>query len=80
MRDIIWTVIIVWLVIKLVDFFRSFQTKKVFSNSQNNYRDPFQQQSRSNQSSSKENKKDVKQAIKKSIDKEGDYVDYEDVK
>ncbi|MCA0431526.1 MAG: DUF4834 family protein [Bacteroidetes bacterium] len=71
MRDIIWTVIIVWLIYKLITIFKSVENnkQKVYS-SQNNTsatQNPYKKNSNAN-------------AIKKGVDKEGDYVDYEEIK
>lgn len=68
-KDLIWTLIIVWLVYKLIDVFRASSSKKqtVYSQTGSN--------SKSNQA--KPNKHN---AIKKGADKEGDYVDFEEIK
>ncbi len=76
MRDIIWTLIVVWLIYKLVDIFRG-STKKSFANNSNS------QNTQSNQNNTTTNfsaKKDPKEVIQKSADKEGDYVDFEEIK
>ena len=75
MRDIIWTLIVVWLVYKLVDIFKS-SPKKSYANNSSNPNTNYQSQDRTNFSS----KKDTKEAIQKSADKEGDYVDFEEIK
>ncbi|MDO8998348.1 MAG: hypothetical protein Q7W45_01185 [Bacteroidota bacterium] len=72
MKDVIWTLIIVWLIYKLVDIFKS-SPKKSFVNNNN----------QSNTTESKVNfstKKDSKDIVQKSADKEGDYVDFEEIK
>lgn len=76
MRDIIWTLIVVWLIYKLVDIFRG-STKKSFANNSSN------QNTTNNQTNTSTNfstKKDPKDVIQKSADKEGDYVDFEEIK
>jgi hypothetical protein len=67
MRDVIWTVIAIWVIYKLVDIFRASGSKKAPA-----YQDTTIPK--------KEVKKDVRTAINKGADKEGEYVDYEDVK
>lgn len=77
MRDIIWTLIIVWLIYKLVDIFKG-SAKKSFagnnSNTQNNQSNTY------NSGANYTAKKDTKEAIQKSADKEGDYIDFEEIK
>jgi hypothetical protein len=78
MRDVIWTLIVIWLIYKLVDIFKSSSKKSYVNNSstQNN-------QTQSQQTSSKttfSTKKDSKDVIQKSADKEGDYIDFEEIK
>ncbi|MCA6436835.1 MAG: hypothetical protein ACK5QC_07115 [Bacteroidota bacterium] len=68
-KDLIWTLIIVWLVYKLIDVFRASHSKKqtVYSQTGSN---PKSNQEKPNKHS----------AIKKGADKEGDYVDFEEIK
>ncbi len=77
MRDIIWTLIIVWLIYKLVDIFKG-SSKRSFagnnSNSQSNQNQTY------NSNTNYTSKKDTKEAIQKSADKEGDYIDFEEIK
>lgn len=78
MRDIIWTLIVVWLIYKLVDIFKN-TTKKSFVNNsqnQNNTNQNHQTETKTNFSV----KKDSKDVIQKSADKEGDYIDFEEIK
>lgn len=73
MRDVIWTLIVIWLIYKLVDIFRG-STKKSFVNNST---------TQSQQTESKTtftSKKDPKEVIQKSADKEGDYIDFEEIK
>lgn len=76
MRDIIWTIVVIWFVYKLVDVFKSFTSKRSVPSGR--ARDPenptpsppppFQQ------------KKDIKGAIQKHLNNDGEYVDFEEVK
>jgi len=75
MRDIIWTLIVIWLIYKLVDIFRG-STKKSFVNNSSSQNTQDQQ----SQSSNFTTKKVPKEVIQKSADKEGDYVDFEEIK
>ena len=73
MRDIIWTIIIIWVVYKLVDIFRGAGQKKS---------QPYQQ-NHSNEAGrdhSAHTRKDLKSAMQKGAEKEGEYVDYEEIK
>ncbi len=70
MRDVIWTVIVIWLIYKLVDFFKNSSAKKSY-----NYHS--QTNTQTNNYSTPSNKKD---AIRKGADNEGEYVDYEEIK
>lgn len=76
MRDIIWTVIIVWIVWKLYESFKTIskpKTQKVYS-----------QTAQQNYSSSKEGKTTVNSSndkTKSHLDPSiGEYVDYEEIK
>lgn len=68
MRDFIWTIIIIWVVYKLIDVFKNVSQKKTYA---------FQQER--SQSDKSLSKKDVKSAMQKGAEKEGEYVDYEDL-
>lgn len=73
MRDLVWTLIIIWLIYKLVAMFKGVSPKKNFAFNNTN----------SNKGQTSNNTtadKDIKNAVKKSIDKEGEYVDFEEVK
>ena len=78
MRDIIWTLIVIWLIYKLVDIFKGSRNKSYVNNSttQNNNTNTKQTESKTSFSVNK-NPKDV---IQKSTDKEGDYIDFEEIK
>jgi hypothetical protein len=76
MRDIIWTLIIVWLIYKVIDLFKINAGKKNFADHQD---EQFQRQnSAGNTNSSPE--KDLKNAVKKHLNNEGEYIDFEEVK
>jgi hypothetical protein len=67
MRDVIWTIIVVWLVYRLVDFFRGVDQKKTVSNN-------------GPQREGTANQEQIRSAVKKSADREGDYIDFEEIK
>ena len=71
MRDVIWTLIGIWLIYKVIDLFKGLNTKKSTVENQNN------QQRRSDTSTTK---KDLHSALKKHMNKEGEYVDFEEIK
>ncbi len=74
MKDIIWTLIIIWLIYKVVDVFR-ISSRKIQEE---------QKASGDLHFSTKENKnpkdKDIKSAVQKHLNNEGEYVDFEEVK
>jgi hypothetical protein len=72
MRDIIWTLIVVWLIYKIVNIFRINSTKNAYS--QNKQANP----SSNNHKATED--KDIKEAIRKHVNKEGEYVDFEEIK
>jgi hypothetical protein len=74
MRDIIWTFIIVWVVYKLMEIFRGAGSKKNYSFGQESQRENHGRDDRAPQ------RKDVKSAIQKRAEKEGEYVDFEEIK
>ncbi|PBQ33158.1 hypothetical protein CNR22_15700 [Sphingobacteriaceae bacterium] len=77
MKDIIWTLIIIWLIYKVVAIFRSATTKRVFTNNtEQNYTT---QQSAPIHTTSRPDK-DVKAAIKKHLNNDGEYIDFEELK
>ena len=77
MKDIIWTLIVVWLIYKVINIFRSATTKRVYTN--NNDQNYTRQQSTNAHNSSKP-EKDIKDAVKKHLNNEGEYIDFEEVK
>lgn len=73
MRDIIWTLIIVWFIYRLFELFKGVKQKNyVYSETR---RDQAHYKAQTAQP-----KRDVKSAVNRSVDKEGDYVDFEEVK
>lgn len=76
MRDVIWTLIIIWLIYKLIDVFKAITVKKSYVNSQPT---GHQQQSTAH-SPGNHSKQDIQNAIKKHLNKEGEYVDFEEIK
>ncbi|MBI2722029.1 MAG: hypothetical protein HYX39_07630 [Bacteroidetes bacterium] len=72
MKEIFWTIIIIWLVYQLMNIFKSMGNIKKFSSPSHSSRDL--------KNTSSDSKKDVKTAIKKHADKEGEFVDYEEIK
>jgi hypothetical protein len=63
MRDLIWTIILIWLAYRIVGAFRNISQKK-------------QETLRNNEP---ESGKREKQDYEKALNKEGDYVDFEDL-
>ncbi|MBA3663900.1 MAG: DUF4834 family protein [Bacteroidetes bacterium] len=74
MRDVFWTIIVIWLIYQLVNIFKSAGKKKYAFHSNDEAR------SSSQTTSAPPTKKDVKTAIKKHADNEGEYIDYEEIK
>lgn len=73
MRDVVWTLIVIWLIYRLVDMFKKKPTQE-----QNHQNSNTQFNTNSEKPSTVEEK--IKNALHKQIDKEGEYVDYEEVK
>ncbi|MBL7933697.1 MAG: hypothetical protein JNL60_17470 [Bacteroidia bacterium] len=70
MRDIIWTIIIIWLVYKIVGIFQNLNAKRTTANAA--YETPKENHHHS--------PSEIKNALKNHANKEGEYVDYEDIK
>ena len=68
MRDVIWTIIIIWLIYKVIDMFKSSHQKKAEGT-----KFSFQNQKNSNE-------KEARKSTSKHSDKEGEYVDFEEIK
>jgi thiosulfate reductase cytochrome b subunit len=64
MRDIIWTLIIIWLLYRLVDLFKNSRKKEVVSNEDQ---------------PEKNSRRDIDSAIQKHVNNEGEYVDFEEI-
>ncbi len=78
MRDIIWTVILIWLVYKIVGIFRNFNTGKTAAYS---YETQQQNTASSTQTGSNQHSVDeIKSALKKHANNDGEYIDYEEIK
>ena len=73
MRDLIWTLIVVWLIYRIVEIFRYNSAKKSFNT------DNRQAQSNTIHNTSRP-EKDIRKAIKKHLNNEGEYIDFEEVK
>jgi hypothetical protein len=69
MRDLIWTIIVIWLVYRLVDIFK----KKPQSTHAH-------QANQSHQTNANHSDDKIKSAMHKQADKEGEYVDFEEIK
>ncbi len=70
MRDIIWTLIVIWLIYKIVELFKGFNSKKTFTENTD----------QKTQTSTNTAKKDIHSALKNHMNKEGEYVDFEEIK
>jgi hypothetical protein len=69
MRDLIWTVIIIWLIFRIADMFKSsFARQKVRSSE--NKPHPIR----------KPGENDLKKAVRDHVNREGEYVDFEELK
>jgi len=68
MRDVIWTIIIIWLLFRVADLLKSWSKKSA--------KDP------GLKTHGPENppRKDLKEALRRHLNKEGEYVDYEDLR
>jgi hypothetical protein len=78
MKDIIWTLIIVWLIYKLAELFRtSFSGRQANERVRPDSHGNSAAHSTHNQSRSD---KDLEKALKNHLNHEGEYVDFEEVK
>lgn len=76
MRDIIWTVILIWLVYKIASIFRLNTSRTAPGGSSHT-----EQTSRNTAShSAVRNDEEIKKAVKNHLNKEGEYVDFEELK
>ena len=76
MRDIIWTIIVIWLIYRLVDVFKVVSEKRSFTDKHNENYD----QQTSHYKTASHTKEDIKSAVKKHVNNEGEYVDFEELK
>lgn len=72
MRDVIWTIIIIWLIYKLIDLFKAVNTKRTTVNAHTQHQGQSETTHHPN--------KDIKEAVRRHINKTGEYVDFEEVK
>ena len=75
MRDIIWTLIVVWFIYKIVDVFRISSAKRTANNNQHSA-----QETHTNVHTTSKPEQDIKNAVKKHLNNEGEYIDFEEVK
>jgi hypothetical protein len=75
MKDIIWTLIVIWLVYKIVDIFRTSSVKR----NTNTYSQGNEEPTGTTHKTARADQ-DLKEAVKKHLNNEGEYVDFEEVK
>ncbi|MGE0566943.1 MAG: DUF4834 family protein [Bacteroidia bacterium] len=84
MRDVIWTLIIIWAIYKILDVFKAVNVKRTtytYNTNRNQYQNPF-----SNQNTKREGTVSIKDTPSKSEMKpnpnitDGEYVDFEEIK
>jgi len=75
MRDIIWTLIVVWFIYKIVDVFRSSTAKHTANNNPHSTHE-----TNTNFHNNPKPEQDIKNAVKKHLNNEGEYIDFEEVK
>ncbi|MCW3077707.1 MAG: hypothetical protein JWO32_2316 [Bacteroidetes bacterium] len=73
MRDVFWTIIVIWLFYQIVTIFKNSGKRK------SNLQQPDTHTETKNDFTPNA-KKDVKSVLKKHADKDGEYIDYEEVK
>lgn len=76
MKDIIWTLIIVWLIYKIVELFKMATVKRSYINNQTQHK----QNNPQTEKAANPTNKDIKDAIRRHINKAGEYVDFEEIK
>jgi ABC-type nickel/cobalt efflux system permease component RcnA len=78
MKDIIWTIIIVWLIYKVIELFKSATVKRSYAHHSQGGE---QQETHQNHTKgSGHAHKDIKEAVRQHINKTGEYVDFEEIK
>jgi hypothetical protein len=81
MRDVIWTIIIIWVVYKLVDLFRGTSVKKTFVYNKYEYHNASQNKSSKPEGSvTVESKTSTQNKQAKANTSDGEYVDFEEIK
>lgn len=80
MRDVIWTIIIIWVVYKLVDIFKGAGTKKTFVYNKYEYRNSQQTHKQEGSVTVDKNSTAGKQKQPKANPSDGEYVDFEEIK
>ena len=73
MRDIIWTIIGIWILWKIIDAFRSYSSSRNTSNYRNQQRDNYQDNTQNTSQKPPQKKGELKPDA-------GEYVDYEEIK
>ena len=76
MKDIIWTLIGIWLIYKIVDILKIGSAKRANAYVKDSH--AAQEQSGSHKASRPES--DIKNAVKNHLNNEGEYIDFEEVK
>ncbi len=80
MRDVIWTIIIIWVVYKLIDLFRGASVKKTFVYNKYEYHNSQQTQKQEGSVTVDSNSSAGKQKQPKANPNDGEYVDFEEIK
>lgn len=73
MRDIIWTIIIIWVILKIIGAFRSFSSAKRKVHENSGHSQDYTQNTNQTHTSSTPKKGELKSDA-------GEYVDYEEIK
>jgi len=74
MKDIIWTLIVVWFVMRLVELFKVSVSRKAHNPGSIRYN------TQSTEPASVNNSDKLKKAVREHVNKEGEYIEYEEVK
>jgi len=75
MRDVIWTIIIIWLVYKVIDLFKAVNVKRSYVNTQQ--QEPHRPHNQAPHST--RSPQDVKSAMQKHLNNDGEYIDFEEI-
>ena len=76
MKDLIWTIIVMWVIYKLITIFKTISIQR----SNSTYQNEKENLNNTNQKLKNPSKKVIKDAVQKHMNKEGDYVDFEEIK